>query len=450
MPCYIIAAIYLFLSARKITNSNVASFVGTLAFIFNPNILYLQSTPLSETICIVTLAMTCYYFLCWIQDEKTSSMILTAVCCFFSTLARYDGWVLFMALLVFIPLVGLLKRQKFLKIQSNMIIFVVLGGFGIALWFAWNKIIFGDPLYFQRSEYSSLAQQLQELKAGNLFTYHNFWQSIRYYTVDSIQTVGLLLFVLAVIALIWFVLHRRFDPMILGIFAFISPFVLYVASLYSGNAILWIPGAIPPTAHVYLYNVRYGSQIVAPVALCLSLLIERITKIPFVKYKAVVNLIFLAVILFQCVGVVEQGIITLQEGIFNYSCNTSTDELPISNYLAAHYNGGKILEDVTASFSASDAGLNFTNVIYVGSGHYWQQALQNPDQFADWVMVNPNNPLDIVAQHIKVKDLSFLTHFVLVVQQGNNLRLYHRIGRPPLANRPIPPVWQFEHRSCIL
>lgn len=450
MPCYVVASAYLFLSARKLTRSNTASFIGTLAFIFNPNILYLQSTPLSETVCIVMLAITCYYFLCWIEDGKPSHLVMTAGGCFLATLARYDGWSLFIALLVLIPIIGLIKRKRFQRIQSDVIIFGVLGGLGIVLWFIWNQIIFGDPLYFQRSQYSSFAQQMQQLESGTLFTYHNLWQSLRYYTIDSLQTVGLLLFVLAVIGLFWFLLHRRFDPMVLGVLAFISPFALYVVSLYTGNAVLWIPGATPSTAHVYLYNVRYGSQIVAPVALCLALLTERVMKLPLSRFRFMANFVLMVVILVQCAGVAKQGIITLQEGTFNYMCNTSVDELPIVDYLSSRYNGGKILEDVSASFSATDAGLDFKNVIYIGSGQLWKQALQNPDGSVDWIIVNPDNPLDLVAQQVNVNSPSFLAQFTLVVQQSNNLRLYHRIGAVPLVNRLAQPPLSLPHHSCNL
>src|SRR5579859_1435088 len=44
MPCYVISTIYIFRAARRLTHNSRASFVGTLVFLLNPNILYLQST----------------------------------------------------------------------------------------------------------------------------------------------------------------------------------------------------------------------------------------------------------------------------------------------------------------------------------------------------------------------------------------------------------------------
>ena len=163
MPCYVIAAICIFLSARRLTQSSSVSFIGTLVFILNPNVLYLQSIPLSETVCIATSALTAYFFLCWVQDGKLQQMILVAICAFFATLSRYDGWALFVGVFFCLVFVGLMKRQGWHHIRANLVVFGVLGSLGIVLWFLWNKAIFGDPLYFQKGLYSSQSQQSQEL-----------------------------------------------------------------------------------------------------------------------------------------------------------------------------------------------------------------------------------------------------------------------------------------------
>ena len=212
MPCYVISSICVFLAARRLTQSSSASFIGTLVIILNPNVLYLQSIPLSETVCLATSALTAYFFLCWVQDGKLQQLILVAVCAFFATLARYDGWALFVGVIFCVVVVGLMRRMSWQQIRANLLVFGVLGGLGIALWLLWNKIIFGDPLYFQKGLYSSQAQQSQELAVGQLFSYHNIWQSFRFYTIDSVQTVGVILFALAFVGIAWFVLKHKFTP----------------------------------------------------------------------------------------------------------------------------------------------------------------------------------------------------------------------------------------------
>jgi cellulose synthase/poly-beta-1,6-N-acetylglucosamine synthase-like glycosyltransferase len=447
MPCYVIAAIYLFLSARRLTGNSSASFIGTLAFIFNPNILYLQSTPLSETVCIAALMMTGYYFIAWIQEGSLNYLIFTAGCTFLATLARYDGWALFLALLCLIPLVGLMKRQRLAQIGGNLIVFGVLGGFGIGLWFAWNKIIFGDPLFFQRGVYSSQAQQSIVLQRNQLYSYHNLWQAIRFYTIDFGQSVGPILCLLAAVGLIWFVIRHRFTPSTLGALVFLVPFAFYVAALYGGQAIIWLPAANPPDApyYVFLYNVRYGAQMVAPVAFFIALLVGNLSPLKLTHFVKMGTLIFVAVILLQSFWTTSQGILSLQDGQYNYSCFARQN---VNQFLAEHYNGGRILEDFYAvGFDSSKIGIDFKNIIYEGSGPYWLQALHDPADSVDWIVVKPDSNIDLVAHSIDLNSPLFLSQFTLVAKQDNNVYLYHRLGRPPLPTRYVPYL-QVDHQPC--
>ncbi|HLG75060.1 MAG TPA: glycosyltransferase, partial [Ktedonobacteraceae bacterium] len=111
-PCYVVASVYIYLSARRLTKHGPASFIGTLLFIVNPNVLYLQTTPMTEPVLIATLTMACYHFLVWAQDGHPIQLILSAAATFLATLSRFDGWALCLALLVFIVVIGKIKRQR--------------------------------------------------------------------------------------------------------------------------------------------------------------------------------------------------------------------------------------------------------------------------------------------------------------------------------------------------
>ncbi len=445
MICYVTAAAFLFLSARRLTQSSTASFIGTLLFIFNPNVLYLQSTPLSETVLMATFSMACYYYLCWAKDGQLKQLIAAAACVFLATLARYDGWALFVGMFCCIPIIGWMKHQRMLQIEANLVVFSVLGGLGIGLWFLWNKLIFGDPLYFQKGVYSSQAQQSLELSAGKLFSYHNIWQAIRFYTIDSAETIGAALLVLALMGIVWFALSHKLTPTTIAGLLFAIPFPFYIAALYSGQAIIWVPGANPVNAGVYLYNVRYGAQMVLPAALFLAILVERIKLIPLRRFYPILKVVFIGAILANSLLITSQGIITLQEGQYDYAC---APQRTIITYLAEHYNGGRILQDVyTSQFDASDAGIEFKNVVYEGSSNYWTQALQDPASSVDWIIFKSNNPTDLVTKAVNANS-NFLNQFTLVMGQANGILLYHHIDRPPLPTRPAPPIWSGQHHPC--
>lgn len=450
MPCYVITAVYVFLSARRLTKRSGAAFIGALAFILNPTVLYLQSTPLSETVCMAILVMSIYYFLCWIQEGRLRFLVLTAASTFLATLARYDGWALFAALLVLIPLIDMLKRRSVSHIAGDSILFLALGGLGVVLWLLWNEMIFGNPLYFKDNIYSSQSQQTQLLQAGYLFSYHNPWQSFLYYSVDAEQSGGIILCLLAIIGLLWFIWRHRRSVESLAILIFLVPFAFYVASLYTGQAAIWIAGANPPGTPIPFYNVRYGAQIVGPMAVLLVLPIGRWSAISWKRVRSLVQcLLFLAIIV-QYFVLSYQGIVVLKDTIDTSTCSLSSGA---SLYLAQHYNGGYILEDIfTTQADPTTMNVDFKDIIWEGSNTLWIKALHDPAVTVDWIFVKPTNSGDVVAQHINVHSPSFLANFTLVVRQPNGIELYHRRGQPLIPLHPAPTEWNvpLEGVTCPL
>jgi cellulose synthase/poly-beta-1,6-N-acetylglucosamine synthase-like glycosyltransferase len=446
MACYLVASCCIFLAARRITHDNVASYVGTLVFILNPNVLYLQTTPLSELICIATSTMACYFFLCWTQDNYPKQLVWAAASIFLATLSRYDGWGLFLVMLPFILFVGLLRRERWRVIQGNLLVFGALAGLGIVLWFCWNQIIFHDFLYFQKGPYSA---QGQGIHIDTQQTYHNLWQSIRYYFITSVETFGPLLCELSLVALIIYLVRTRLNTETLAVMTFLVPFAFYVLTMFAGQVGIFVPGADPANDAQHLFNVRFGSAMVAAVAICVAILAGYLRQ-SFPRRWALVGRVgqgvLALVVVTQTVLIIAGGIITIQDGIYGGSCAFPH---PINAYLAAHYDGGRVLEDTfTADIDGADAGLLLKDIVYDGSGKLWTKALQKPAAVVDWVIVDPTNPKDIVAQNVKVDSPQFQQEFTLVYKEKYGLLLFHRSGLPPLPTRPIEPYLMSLHSLC--
>src|SRR5436190_4619527 len=84
------------------------------------------------------------------------------------TLSRYDGWGLFLILLVLLVVVGWIKRQHWAQIEGTLLIFGSLGSLGIALWILWDGVILGDPLYWHNYLLGGVAET-------HFYTYYNLW-----------------------------------------------------------------------------------------------------------------------------------------------------------------------------------------------------------------------------------------------------------------------------------
>jgi cellulose synthase/poly-beta-1,6-N-acetylglucosamine synthase-like glycosyltransferase len=441
MFCYLVAAIYLFRSACRLTHSKSASFVGTLLFICNPNVLYLQSTPLSELVCVATTVIACYYFLAWVQEDHLKHLVGMAAGTFLASLSRYDGWGLFLVFCVLLVVAARMKGQSWRKIEGILLIFSSLGCLGILLWLLWDATIMGDPLYWHHYLFGGNAAD------ARFYTYHNLWQSISVYTILSMSTVGPLLFILAVTGFITFVLRQRLTTDMIGGMAFLTPFLFYILILFAGEDTIYLPGVGPAGTLHAMWNVRFGAETVAPVALFLALLVKLWSPRNWRSLWGVLQpTLFVGSILVQTVLVAYSGIVSLQDGLYGISCLRKE---PITIYLAQHYAGGKILEDLNDfRINEADIGINLKDTIYEGSGPLWKQALQDQGATVDWIIVQSKLQNDPIAMHIHLKSPVFLAHFSLVVKQEDGLVLYHKIGGPPLPTRTVPSSLYTDHRLC--
>ena len=440
MVCYLIAVCYVYFTAQRLTWNSAACFLGTLVFALNPNILYLQSTPLSEPALFATLAASSYYLIAWAQDERLLQLALAALSLFLSTLSRYDGWALYLAVLVGVALITWSKRQSLGGQGAHLAVVGTLGGFGILLWFIWNWVIFGSPIDFLKGPFSSAQQTKSYIAHGAAITYQNLWMSIYTYTVASAESIGPVILVLGVVAVIVFVREHRFSPESLATLTLLVPFTFYVVAFYAGQDVMFVPDA--NHAPYYLFNARFGAEMAAPAAVFIATLTDWITtRLP------VGHMLLTLVICAQLVVTSWGGVISLQDGQFGMSCYPSH---PVIAYLAQHYNGGRILIDLyRTSLDLSVANVPFRNEIYEGDHPAWEQALSRPAGSADWVIVSKG---DIVSQHISADGVAFYSVYVLVAEEhvagAPVIRLFHRRGLPPLPNRPLPSDVLTPYLAC--
>lgn len=450
MPCYVLTAVFIFLAARQFTGNSAASFVGSLVFILNPNVLYLQSTPLTEPLAALTTTATGYYFLVWIKDDRPLNLFLLAGWMFLGTLTRYDGWALFMGVFVLIPFVSFLKHRKRYRAESDTIVFALLGGAGIGIWLLWCAMIFDDPLYFQRSIYSAQAQQQGFIANDELFTYHNAWEAIRYFMGLSVVTVGPGLFVLSIAGLSLFLLRWRFSILSLAAMVFLIPFGFYIFSLYTGQIIIYLPGLVPEGTPIPYFNTRYGMVAVPIIALFVAILAAELSRIGRewfqsyqtsrkITYQVLVSIVLSIFMVFQTLITTQSGVVALQDGQFGISC---FPRLNIGDFLIRYYDGGKVLADTYVSGSgwgiATEAGINLRDFIYEGSGSFWWEALADPASHVEWIILNPYDSSDAVNQAIDETSVSFRLSFSPVSSNPNGRTLYRRNDLPSLVERPIP------------
>ena len=244
LACFVIAGVFLFCSARRVYSSSGAALAVTLLFALNPNILYLQATPMTELLFLSSLS-TLLWSTLWFHDSQSIwALLIAAAASNAASLTRYEGWFLipFVCLYVLIA-----AKQKW-----HAILLGALAALGPLAWLAHNQYYYGNALEFYNGPYSAAAIYGRQLAQGG-FRYpgdHDWFQSVRYYVSASGSVAGWPLLALGMVgALAAFARRAAW-----ALFLLLLPPLFYIWSLHSSGTPIFVPNLAPYS----WYNTRYA------------------------------------------------------------------------------------------------------------------------------------------------------------------------------------------------
>jgi hypothetical protein len=384
---FIITAIFTYKTIKLLTANKIAALVGALILITNTNLLYLQTTALTEPLFIGLFITAMYFFTAWVKRRDILSIILSALFISLATLTRYDGWavLLFATVALFISTWVTSKNKA--EAEGITILFATLAGVGVFLWLLWNQLIFGDAFYFAFGEYSARSQQEVLATVKDLPTVGNFPITISAYYLATIFNIGIFTLIFGLIGWIWFMVkNKQIFMRALGV-VFISPLIFNILALYFGHSVLHIAGIYGDT----WFNVRYGLIMLPWAVVFTGYLVSH--KNILLKVVIVLTLL-IQTILFHSSGYV----VTLEDGLWGSSRkNVKGTGRWIEDNIGG--NDGRIL----ASVSSHDAtlfasGLPMKRFIHEGTGKLWQDALKYPDRHAQFVLMRTEDHSDYVSK----------------------------------------------------
>jgi len=401
--CFVVSAVYLYRMVLLIGGNKAAAFVAALVFMTNPNVLYLQTTPMTELTLIVFFILSSYYFIKFIKNQENLLALLVAgLFGFCAALSRYDGWslVLMEAGILFLLYLPWKKFPRSLreiktywdasrlaKMEGYLILFCTITFFAILLWLGWGWLILGDPLYFTHSVFSAASQQAGWLARGQLPAYHSLAESFLYYFVTSMSNVGVVLFLVSLLGLCFYLFVNEDKKRWYIVLVLLVPFIFNAATLWLGQSVIFIPDLPHPGFDWQLFNVRYGVMMVPMAAVCIAYLFYK------VKPAGKILIVALAVVQLGLYGVGYSKIITLDDGINGLSSEVS--KLPdAQNWMEKNYDHGLVLEDdFSRTLSLIRTPIPMQNFIYVGTKPYWEDSLKEPEKYATWIVMQKNDTI---------------------------------------------------------
>src|SRR5215469_10389213 len=139
-----------------------AAWLAAATFALNPNLIYLQTTAMTETLYLAFFIWAVALFAGAIRKcitgettKANSSLVMSGLCLIGACLTRYDGW--FLAAIMSALIVALAWIGRFTALRSGAIKFVLLAATAPALWLAYNAAIYRNPLEFANGPYSAKA-----------------------------------------------------------------------------------------------------------------------------------------------------------------------------------------------------------------------------------------------------------------------------------------------------
>lgn len=372
---FVIAAVFLFLAARRAFNSAVAGWVAMFVFALNPNLLYLQSTPMTEPLSFACLCGLLYYTVRFGESKTVHDAALAGVLALLGTLTRYEGWFVLPLAAFYLALSGRWRA---------VVVFCCISALGPLYWIAHNWWYYGNPLEFYNGYYSA-KQIYQRALAGGGFRYPgdgDWGKAWLYYRTAAELCAGSPLLWIGGIGTLVALVRRAWWPVIL----LVSLPVFYILSMHGSGTPIFVPTLWPNT----YYNTRYGLSALPLLAFGAA----ACANVPALKWIA--TLIVPAVVIPWIAYPHPNNWICWKESQVNSEVRRAWTG-DAANFLSRRYRNG---DGIVTSFGDLSgilrrANIPFNQALHEGNGPLYRSALHRPDLFLweDWGIAIEGDPL---------------------------------------------------------
>ena len=377
-----------------------AAWLAAGIFAANPNLVYLQTTAMTETVYLCLSIWTIAFFVQSLRGcaagnaaLANSALVKCGICLLGACLTRYDGWIL-AAVLVLLTL-GLAYFGGFRALRPAIWKFSLLAAAGPILWLAYNAAVYRNPLEFANGPYSAKAIELKSSSAGvphpgthNLpIAFQYFFKSAEISVAPSyLQPVWVAALLLGTGIVVLF--QRRLWPLLL----LWIPVAFHMVSIAYGGVPIFIPSWWPFS----FYNSRYGLEMLPAFAVLTA--IAAYGLIRFAKGSRVrlaIEILFIAIVAASYVQVFHAGPVAFREARLNSRTRGALQKqlASIVSTLPADETYLMYVGDHVGMFQR--AAIPLSHVINEGNHRPWKQP-SDPDGLWEKALAHPASYADVV------------------------------------------------------
>jgi len=383
-----------------------AALVGLAFFALNPNLLYLQTTAMTEPLFLCEMIWVSVWLVEWREAVKNEPrraarlLYCVALALVAAVFTRYDGWVLtFFAW----TLVGIVQmRESTLRSRT----FWIMTGVVVAapvVWFAYNGFVLGDWLNFARGPYSAAAIETRTATPGSGPPHpgwHNPWVSLLFFVkcaeMDAApEAWGNFLLTISLLGTAWASLTTRKGTFLWTLFLWL-PVPFYAYSVSFGSVPIFLPVWWP---HSW-YNTRYGMELLPAFALGLAFA-SQLAIAAAREFKPKLALYtasgLLAIVILGDWAVLREHPLTYVEGTKNIeSRQTFEAEIPplLRSLVAARPGAPVLMETSVYPNLVAFTGIPLRQTINESDRVIFSEALSDPAKHAAVVVAFDGDQID--------------------------------------------------------
>jgi hypothetical protein len=401
----------------------IGAWVAAFVYGANPNLIYMQSTAMGESLYLAFFIWAVVYFAEFARG-KGRSLTKCGLCLAAAGLTRYDGWFLAVLMVVGAAFVvfrphklpeDLAPRSLGPPSRPALAKFVLLAVSGPSLWLAYNAIVYQNPLEFANGPYSAKAIEQKTATVnpakGNLLAAGSYFLKAAELDVAEANWQGRSWLALALLGSLAAVFGGR------GRIALLlwSPVPFYALSIAYGSVPIFLPVWWPFSQ----YNLRYGLQVLPAFAVFVPLgiacLIQSATKLP--RFEASWNrwtnaAAFLAILVLVVASygmIWRADPICYREATTNMRGRVALDG-QLANWIAKLPTDSTLLMYLGEHAGAlEEAGVPLRRVINEGNHRVWkhpvdpqglwERALADPATYADYLVGFDGDPVWTAAEN---------------------------------------------------
>lgn len=441
---YVLGVLGVFRLVRGIASANAngraAAWVAALVYGTNPNLMYVQTTALTEPLYLACFVWAVLYVFEFLEKQATTEdadvhggkLWKCLFCVIGAELTRYDGWFLggAIGLVVFIFALLRLKDRSF---RLRALMFLLGIGLAPALWLAYNAVVYRNAWEFANGPYS--ARAIEE-KSGAINPAQQHMVTAGSYFLKSAQlnvangNWGRVWLVAAVVILVFSLVKRAF---LLPVVLLWTPLFFYAFSIAHGGVPLYIPAWWPFT----WYNIRYGLELLPLFAVSIGILVaSHAAK----RHRRVLAAVICAIVIASYASVWRAQPLCLTEALVNSRTRVALEgavaraieEMPrrarflmyLGNHVGVFQRAGVPLRQVVNEGNhrpwkkpSDPEGL-------------WERTLADPLRYVDYVIAFEGDEVD---RSVERKNLTLLSVIHTSGQAG--VRIYACVANERLPLR---------------